>query len=241
MDDVPRRGQPIATWALIAVNVLAFFLLVGLPESELREVFYLFGIVPRRFTHPEWAEWAGFPADSYWPFVTSMFLHGGWVHLLSNVWSLWLFGDNVEEEMGTGRYLAFYFLCGVVAGIVHWFTNPDSPVPAVGASGAIAGVLGAYLLSFPRARLIVLVPILFYPLFFEVPAVFYLGLWFLSQFFTGALALVSPEAAGGIAVWAHVGGFVAGVATFALFLKPRGLRRRLEEDEGWIEQAWRPH
>ena len=111
----------------------------------------MFGIVPARFTHPEWALSGGFPLHGYWPFLTSMFLHGGWLHIIGNMWTLWIFGDNVEDRMGPVRFVIFYLVCGLAAGIVHCFTNPDSTIPTVGASGAIAGVMGVYFFLFPNA------------------------------------------------------------------------------------------
>src|SRR5207237_8668834 len=142
---------------------------------------YLLVIVPARYTHPAWAQWVGVPIDDYWPFLTCMFLHGSWSHVIGNMWTLWIFGDNVEDRMGPVRFLAFYLLTGVAAGLTHWFTNLDSTVPTVGASGAIAGVLGAYFILFPHSRIIVLFPVFFWPFFFELPAVMYLLFWFLSQ------------------------------------------------------------
>ncbi|RMH19327.1 MAG: rhomboid family intramembrane serine protease [Acidobacteria bacterium] len=237
-DTVPRRNPPLVTYALIAVNVLAFLVESSLPPPALERLFYLFGVVPARFTHPEWAAWVGFPIDNYWPFVTSMFLHGGLFHLFGNMWTLWIFGDNVEDRMGRWRFLAFYLLCGIAAGVVHWLTNPSSTVPTVGASGAIAGVLGAYFFLFPFARIILLVPVFFLPFFFEMPAFTYLLFWFLTQVLSGALALAGPEAVGGIAWWAHVGGFVAGVLLYRFFLRPPAAYRKHQLDELGPEGAW---
>ena len=174
-DTVPRRSPPIVTWTLIAVNCLIFFFELGMPESALEHFFYLFGLVPARYTHPGWRVWLGLPIDDYWPFLTNMFLHGGWVHLIGNMWTLWIFGDNVEDRMGPYRFLFFYLLCGLAGSLAHLYTNPASTIPAFGASGAIAGVMGAYLVLFPRSRVIVLIPVLFIPLFFEFPAFLYLG------------------------------------------------------------------
>jgi membrane associated rhomboid family serine protease len=164
-DTVPSRSPPVAVYALIAVNVVVFAFELSLPDEELDRLFYLLGIVPARYTHPDWAQQVGFPADDYWPLLTSMFLHGGWAHILGNMWTLWIFGDNVEDRMGPARFTIFYLACGLVAGVVQWYTNPHSTVPTVGASGAIAGVMGAYFVLFPHARIVVMVPILFYPLF----------------------------------------------------------------------------
>jgi membrane associated rhomboid family serine protease len=211
---------------------------LSLTQADLERLFYVLGIVPARYTHPQWAEWVGLRVDDYWPFLTSMFLHGGWAHIIGNMWALWIFGDNVEDRMGPWRFALFYLLCGLVAGVVHWFTNPNSVVPTVGASGAIAGVLGAYFVLFPRARVVVLFPILFYPLFFELPAVTYLLVWALSQVFAGTVALAGPGHVGGVAWWAHVGGFTAGLVLHSLFVRPRRAIRRLQPDEYGIEGAW---
>jgi membrane associated rhomboid family serine protease len=236
-DSVPRRSVPVVTRALILINALVFFFELMLPRHGVEQIFYLFGIVPARLTHPDWAAYVGFPAHSYWTLLTHQFLHGGWLHIIVNMWTLWIFGDNVEDRMGPLRFAIFYLTCGVLAGITQVLANPDSTLPSVGASGAIAGVLGAYLLLFPTARLIVMFPIFFFPFFFEVPAVLYLVLWFLIQLFSGAAALAGPQQVGGIAFWAHIGGFVSGMLLCQLFLR-RG--RQLQPDEYGLEWAWEP-
>jgi membrane associated rhomboid family serine protease len=238
-DTIPARNRPIATWFLILVNGVVFFFELTMPQPVLEQFFYLFGIVPARFTHPDWAAWVGFPIDNYWPFLTSMFLHGGWLHILGNMWTLWIFGDNVEDRMGPVRFVVFYLLCGLAAGVVHHLTNADSTVPTVGASGAIAGVLGAYFVLFPRSRVVVLVPIFFFPFFFELPAIFYLGFWALSQVLTGTLSLATSQEVGGVAWWAHVGGFTAGIALHFFFIRRDPDRRSFRGDYG-IEGAWMP-
>src|SRR5438128_5167327 len=139
-DSVPSRSVPVVTRALILINVLVFFFELALPEQARQQVFYLFGIVPARFTHPDWAAWVGFPADNYWPILTHQFLHGGWLHIISNMWTLWIFGDNVEDEMGSVRFAIFYLLCGSIAGLADLFTNPDSIAAPVGAPGGAWGV-----------------------------------------------------------------------------------------------------
>jgi membrane associated rhomboid family serine protease len=240
-DNVPRRTTPFVTWAIIAVNAAVFLFELTLPPAALEQLFYLFGIVPARFTHPEWAAWIGFPIDNYWPFLTSMFLHGGWLHVIGNMWALWIFGDNVEDRMGHGRFLVFYVLTGLIAGATHWLTNPNSTLPTVGASGAVAGILGAYFFLFPRAQIVAMFPLFFWPLFFELPAVTYLMVWFFSQVFAGTLSGLSPDDVGGVAVWAHVGGFVAGAVLHRLFVLPRRLAGRIfQPDEYGIERAWIP-
>jgi membrane associated rhomboid family serine protease len=237
-DTVRGRNPPLAVYTLVGLNVLVFAFELTMPDQELERLLYLLGIVPARYTHPRWAARVGFPVDDYWPFLTSMFLHGGWAHIIGNMWTLWIFGDNVEDRMGPARFTIFYILCGLVAGGVHWFTNPHSTVPTVGASGAIAGVMGAYFVLFPHARVVVMVPVLFYPLFFEVPAVTYLLFWALSQVFSGTLAIAGPDEVRGVAWWAHVGGFTAGLVLHPLFVQPRRAIRRLQPDEYGIERAW---
>jgi membrane associated rhomboid family serine protease len=238
-DTIPSRRAPVMTWAIIAVNAAVFLYELSLPPGELERLVYLFGLVPARHTHPQWAQWNGFPADSVWPFLTSMFLHGGWGHIIGNMWTLWIFGDNVEDRMGPVRFLVFYLLTGIAAGLTHWLISPDSAVPTVGASGAIAGVLGAYFVLFPRSRIIVLLPILFLPFFFEVPAVLYLFFWFATQLLSGTLAQLGPQSVGGVAWWAHAGGFLAGVLIYRLFLPAATTpRRAFAPDELGIEGAW---
>src|SRR5437867_9285968 len=220
-DTVPRQNPPIATWTLILINGVIFLFELMLPMPVLERFFYLFGIVPARFTHPDWAVWAGFPLDDYWPFLTSMFLHGGWLHLIGNMWTLWIFGDNVEDRLGRGKYLALYLVSGVAAALVHIYTNLGSQVPTIGASGAIAGVMGAYFRFFPHARVETVIPPFIFGPFFVLPAVLFLGWWFLLQFFNGALSLgAGANGFGGIAWWAHVGGFAFGVAV-CLFARRR--------------------
>jgi membrane associated rhomboid family serine protease len=238
-DTIPTRQIPVVTWAIIFVNVAVFLYELTLGPKELEALLYLFGIVPARYTHPDWAMMVGFPIDDYWPFLTSMFLHGGFMHVIGNMWTLWIFGDNVEDRMGRARFLIFYLLTGLAAGLTHWFTNLHSTVPTVGASGAIAGVLGAYFVLFPRARIVAMFPIFFFPFFFQVPAVVYLLFWALSQVISGTLAGLGPEEVGGVAWWAHVGGFVGGMALCWFFLLPRrDAPRPFARDEYGVEHAW---
>ena len=240
MDSVPSRSVPVVTRTLILINVVMFFFELALPQETLEQVFYLFGIVPARFAHPNWAARVGFPVNDYWPLLTHQFLHGGWLHIIGNMWTLWIFGDNVEDRMGPLRFAFFYLTCGLVAAVTELITQPESTVPTVGASGAIAGVLGAYLLLFPTARLVVLFPVLFLPFFFQLPAVLYLGAWFVIQLFSGTLALASPAHVGGIAWWAHVGGVTAGLLLCPLFVRRRRRALRMQPDEYGIEWTWHP-
>lgn len=240
-DTIPSRTVPIATWGLIALNSVIFLFELMLDPDDLERFIYLYSIVPARYSHPEWAVLVGIPIDNFWPFITSMFLHGGWLHIIGNMWMLWIFGDNVEDRMGSLRFLLFYLFTGVAAGLTHWLTNMDSTVPTVGASGAISGVLGAYFVLFPHSRIISMFPVFFMPVFFELPAAIYLLFWFMIQIFSGTIAGLTAENVGGIAWWAHVGGFVAGIVFLRLFLPSRRRRRRtFEPDECCLERAWIP-
>src|SRR5438105_13659833 len=154
-DSVPRRSVPVVTHALIFINACVFFFELMLPSHGVEQLFYLFGIVPARFTHPDWAAYVGFPVDGYWTIVTYQFLHGGWLHILANMWTLWIFGDNVEDRMGPVRFTIFYLVCGSVAGLTQVLTNPDSTFPSLGASGPIAGCLGNCFRYFPPGLLAV--------------------------------------------------------------------------------------
>ena len=157
-----------------------------------------------------------------------MFWHGGWLHLISNMLYLWIFGDNVEDRLGHLRFLLFYVAAGAAAGLTHVALSPASALPTVGASGAIAGVLGAYLVTFPRARVLTLIPIVIIPWFVEIPAFVYLVLWFVMQLLEGVGSLGAPVETGGVAVWAHIGGFVAGVVLMKLMQPPRRRPQPLE-------------
>ena len=214
-DTIPSRTAPLVTVALIAVNVLVFFHETAL-GPYLPQFIEHYGLVPYVFVH--WGEQFGGPLDParFLPLFTSMFWHGGWGHLLGNMLYLWIFGDNVEDRLGHGRFLLFYVGCGLVAALTQVALSPDSTIPTVGASGAIAGVLGAYLISFPRSRVLTLVVVWLV----EIPAIAYLAFWFLLQVFSGVASLGRAEMAGGVAWWAHIGGFLAGIVGVALFAPP---------------------
>ena len=221
-DGIPSRRFPVVTLGLIGVNVLVFLYQSTLPDDGLETLFYLFGLVPARLTDPAWARGVGFPGGGWMSVLSSMFLHGGLLHLAFNMWTLWIFGDNVEDRLGRPRYLLFYLASGCAAGGLQWAADPASTVPTIGASGAIAGVLGAYLLLYPHSRILTLIPILFYPLFLHIPALLYLAVWFLLQLTSGLLAFGQEAAAGagGVAWWAHVGGFLAGMLLLKVLVPP---------------------
>ena len=229
-DDNPRRTFPIVNYLLIAANILGFLWELRLGpylDNEIMRVAF----IPKRFWVPGY--WT---ADVY-SIVISMFLHGGFLHIASNMLYLWIFGDNVEDRLGHFRYLLFYFLCGFGATFAHAVFSPASQLPAIGASGAIAGVLGAYLLLWPHARVLTLIPIIFFITVRELPAVFILGLWFVLQFFSGIGSLGLPVAqnAGGVAYFAHIGGFVSGILLVFLFGGFRRPRRREPPLPWWAQ------
>ena len=198
------------TAGLIAVNVAIFLYQFSLPAYDLNQLVMQWGIVPDQLRLVS--------------LVTSMFLHGGWLHILGNMLFLWVFGRNVEDLIGGLRFLALYLLCGVVAAIVHVIANPYSRVPTIGASGAIAGVMGAYLMKFPRSRIVTLIPIIIFFTTFEIPAALLLLYWFVIQFLSGIGSLAEPDSLGGIAWFAHVGGFLAGMVLVRLFPERRRWR-----------------
>ena len=212
-DTVRSRAFPLMNWTIILINVVMFLYETSLSEPALRHFIAVYGMVPARLWHA--------PAAAWPTLFTSMFLHGGWFHLLSNMWILYIFGDNVEDRMGSGRYLVFYLMSGLVAGLVQAGVQPGSLIPTVGASGAIAGVLGAYMLFYPRGRVLTMVPMLFFVTFVEVPAWIFLGFWFVTQLYSGWMALLpnAAQAMGGVAWWAHIGGFVFGLLFARLFVR----------------------
>ena len=217
-DNVPRVAKPYAVSAIIAINAIAFLYTVGLDPRGQAYLYHLLGVVPARFFQPDWAAWAGYPETMGWPFLTYMFLHGGWLHVIMNMWMLWIFGDNIEDVTGHARFVLFYVLCGLFAVTLHMAFEQNSPIPIVGASGAIAGVMGAYLVLYPHGQVLVLIPIIIYPLTVRVPSVLFLGVWFAIQLVSGLSAQV--QQANHVAWWAHVGGFIAGIVLINYFRRP---------------------
>jgi len=211
-DAIRSNKFPIINVLMIILNIIAFLWeLVQGPYLE--QAFLLYGIVPARYSHPDLS--APFTTfQQLLPFLTSMFLHGGFLHLLGNMWFLYIFGDNIEDRIGHIRYLIFYIFCGLSSGLIHLITNWNSGVPTIGASGAISGVMGAYLILYPRAKVLTLIPIFFFFQFVELPAFFFLAYWFLLQLLSAGLA---PGDVGGVAFWAHIGGFVTGLVFVKVF------------------------
>jgi membrane associated rhomboid family serine protease len=205
-DVIPSRTRPYVTTAIIVLNALAWLYEVSLPRPVLAEFLQVFGVVPAEFV----------PATLF----TSMFLHGSWMHVIGNMWYLWIFGDNVEDRMGHGRFIVFYLLCGLVAAVGQSLIDPQSTVPMIGASGAIAGVMGAYFVLYPHSRVLTLVPLIIFFEIIELPAIFLLGFWFLMQLFNaGAVAVTASTGGGGVAFMAHAAGFLFGMVGVFVFRK----------------------
>jgi len=210
-DTIRSSTFPIVNTILILVNVIVFLFEIGF-VADIQEFLLSYGLIPGRYFNPGTG---GFSLTPIFPLFSFMFLHGGFLHLIGNMWFLYIFGDNIEDRLGHIRYLIFYFLCGWASALAQVFTNVSSMVPTIGASGAVAGVMGAYMILFPRSRILTLVLIIIIPYFFEIPAVFFLAIWFAIQFMS---ASVTDVQATGIAWWAHVGGFAAGIASSAILL-----------------------
>lgn len=211
-DSTPSRRVPVVTWLIVAANTVVFLYQLMLDNGQLEWFINNFAFIP--------ASWQTYP---FWFFVTlftSMFMHGGWLHYISNMWILVIFGDNVEDRMGPGRYLLFYLLGGLAAGLLQFAVAPYSTIPTLGASGAIAGVMGAYIFLFPHARVDTLILLVIIYRHINIPAWIYLGFWFITQLFSGVMAL-GQVAVGGVAWWAHIGGFAFGALGHRFFAQRR--------------------
>jgi membrane associated rhomboid family serine protease len=214
-DDIPSRSVAYITYILIVLNVVVFIYELSLGEG-LKHFFQVWALVPVKLTKSLVGQPTGLPFPAWVTLFTSQFLHGGFLHLGGNMLFLWVFGNNVEDALGKVKYLLFYLSCGALAALAQWLFSTGSMVPTVGASGAIAGVLGGYIIKYPHAKVLTLVPLGFIVAPFRIPAIFFLGFWFLQQAFYGVASLSVSTQVGGIAYWAHAGGFVAGAALGAL-------------------------
>jgi membrane associated rhomboid family serine protease len=217
-DSVRSDQTPVIVYTIILVNAAVFLYQNSLGMNAAVIFTYEHGLVPIRYFDPFWGRRNGLPATDYWPFLTATFLHGGWLHIILNMWTLYIFGRTMEGRMGAVPFLAFYLACAVASTAVHAWFNATSDVPVVGASGAIAGVIGAYAVTFPTARITLLVPIIIIPLIFDIPAIAFAVIWFGMQVLQGAWESMTPSMGGGIAWWAHIGGFLAGILLLPLFL-----------------------
>jgi membrane associated rhomboid family serine protease len=228
-DTIPSRRFPVVNVTIIVLNVLVFLFESIQPTSVQNQMVWRWGLVPTRF-------WAGVSLEGWLPLFASMFMHGGWWHLISNMLALYIFGDNIEDRIGPVRYVLFYLGGGLAASAAHLIAYARSPIPTVGASGAIAAVLGAYLVLYPSARVLTLVPLFYFVRLIEIPAYIYLGFWFVSQLFNGVFALAATAdvfQSGGVAWWAHIGGFVFGLAVVKL-VAPRRLRPPESQPPYWM-------
>ncbi|HML42819.1 MAG TPA: rhomboid family intramembrane serine protease [Hyphomicrobium zavarzinii] len=208
---IPYTARPWATLSIVGLCVAAFLYQMSLSQQAAETFLTHYALVPARYTGSAWAETHGVARFDLTPVITSMFLHGGILHIASNLWTLWVFGPALEDRLGSGRFVLLYLLSGIAAAVVHVIFNFSSAVPTLGASGAIAGVIAAYARRFPYAWVNILQPIAFIPIFFMMPALAFAGLWFLTQIMQAAGSLALPSGAGGIAWWAHIGGFLAGL------------------------------
>jgi len=206
-DVIPSRTVPYITITIIVLNTLAWFVELSMDERTLTQFLYVYGVVPAAFSAPT--------------LITSMFLHGSWSHVIGNMWYLWIFGDNVEDRLGHGRFIVFYLLCGIAAAMGQILIDPSSELPTIGASGAIAGVMGAYFVLYPHSRVLTLIPWIFIQII-ELPAIVLLGFWFLMQFLSAGVIAVTANThgGGGVAFAAHVAGFIVGVIGVFVFRKP---------------------
>ncbi len=205
-DTTVSRSVPVVTRAIMGINVLVFLAQWQMGPDALTRFVYLYGLVPAKFTVPEISAWFSLSGRLF-TFLSYMFIHGGFWHLVGNMWFLHLFGDNVEDHLGAPAFMGFYITGGIASALFHFMLNPLSNVPTIGASGAIAAVMGAYFILYPRARILTLIPIIIIPWFVEIPAFLFLGIWFIMQFFNAT----GSSGGEGVAWWAHVGGFVAGI------------------------------
>lgn len=220
-DMTPRRSFPIITLVLIVANFIVFFHQISLSPHAARALVMTYGLVPAKIQLALAGRYA--MGRALLPVFTCMFLHGGWLHIIGNMWFLWIFGANVEDRLGSVPYLFFYLICGLGSGVAEAAFAWGSPIPSIGASGAISGVLGAYILFFPRSRILTLVPLFIIWFLWRIPAVLFIGLWFIVQFLSGvgSLSAAHSELLGGVAWWAHVGGFVLGLFLAGIFAGSR--------------------
>jgi membrane associated rhomboid family serine protease len=223
-DTTPVKHFPVVNNLIIGINIVVYLIQMA-QGPALGRFIYFYGLVPARYSVPQIADYFSYGQQAF-SLISFMFLHGGFWHILGNMWSLFIFGDNVEDRLGHLRYLVFYLLCGVASGVSHLALNLDSNIPTIGASGAIAGVMGAYFILHPASRILTLIPIIFIPWFIEIPAFFFLGIWFVIQFLNAA---GSQGDIGGIAWWAHIGGFIFGILFLKVFqaMPATGLAERL--------------
>jgi len=217
-DNIPKKRTPYVSWGIMAVCIAIFISMKMLPYETQRQLIYQYGMMPIRYSNPQWAIAFGLQPDGYFSFLSSLFIHAGWLHIIANMWFMWIFAHNIEDKMGHVGFLIFYLLCGLIATYIQWYFIPDLAIPVVGASGAIAGVLGAYFFISPFARIVIWLPILFLPIFLEIPAIAFLGFWAIIQFQNATSTVLFEGVTVDVAWWSHVGGFLAGAFFHAMFV-----------------------
>jgi membrane associated rhomboid family serine protease len=232
-DNILQANPPVVVFLLIALNAVVFLVMLTMPTSMVINAVYQYGLVPARYFAQSWEMHYTSQQVSLWPFITAAFIHGNLLHIVFNMWTLYIFGSTLEARFGSVLFLAFYLLCVVASMYAHAYFHPYSTEPVIGASGGIAGLIGAYALTFPRARITLLIPIFFIPLIFTVPAAAFAAVWFLIQLGQGLWTALSPSVGTNIAWWAHIGGFLTGLLLLPLFLllaPTRTMQYRWERD-----------
>tara|TARA_B100001248_G_scaffold87768_1_gene64445 strand:+ start:756 stop:1493 length:738 start_codon:yes stop_codon:yes gene_type:complete len=237
-DDNPTSSRPIITYCIIGICIFVFVLELSSPGYKTGTLFYSYGVIPAVLTGKVLLPQEAYAVPASFTLITSMFMHGGFMHLIGNMLYMWIFADNIEDELGPTKFLIFYILSGIAAALTQVYMNTDSFIPMVGASGAIGGVLGAYIVNHPKAKVLVLIPLGFFSQIVKIPAIYVLGFWFVLQFVSSAL---SSSEGGGVAYGAHIGGFVFGVIAILFFnkgVKPRPIKKVVEKKERKIKNPW---
>ncbi len=234
-DNIDSQTTPYVSWAIMVICIAIFLTMKIIPYETQRQLIYLYGMMPVRYSNPQWALAFGLPPDYCLSFFTSLFLHADWVHIITNMWFIWIFAKNIEDRMGHIKFLVFYLACGLMATYVQWYFEPDLAIPIVGASGAIAGVLGAYFFISPFARVVIWLPLFFLPIFFELPAIAFLGFWIIIQFQNATSSIVFDNIALDVAWWSHLGGFIAGAILHLFFINEIKKEDRSDNDDSEVE------
>ena len=223
-DTIPSKNYPVVNNTIIGLNVVIYLLQLA-QGTELDRFIFMYGLVPARYSVPQISDYFS-TGQQLFALLSFMFLHGGFWHLLGNMWSLYIFGDNVEDRMGRISYFFFFIISGLIASFTHYMLYRSSTAPAIGASGAISGVMAAYMFLFPRSKILSFVPVFFIPLLIPIPAFIFIAIWFIGQVFNGTYTLLFSPTATGIAFWAHIGGFLGGLLLYRLFLSRKRKRKK---------------
>jgi membrane associated rhomboid family serine protease len=234
-DNIMQATPPVVVFSLIAANAAVFLVMLAMPTDMVINTVYQYGLVPGRYFAHSWEMQYSTSQASYWPFLTATFIHGNLLHIVFNMWTLYIFGSTLEARFGSVLFLVFYVCCAVASMYAHAYFHPYSTEPVIGASGAVAGLIGAYALTYPRARITLLIPIFFIPLIFTVPAAAFAAVWFLIQLLQGLWTVLSPSVGTNIAWWAHIGGFLTGLLLLPVFLllAPARIMRYRWQNDPW--------